>query len=978
MNNNHTDTWAQQHRQLRLFISSTFVDMNAERNALTRIFPQISELCRQRGVEFVPIDLRWGITEDDAKEGRVIETCLREINDSRPFFIGIIGNRYGWVPQKSDLGAFAEDLLQKYPWLDKALELQMSITEMEMQHAVLMHMNDEGMNAAFYLRSDAVDVNPAFKEIPGSAGARKLQKLKSAIRNQKQFASHDYKTVDQLADMVLRDVTAFLDRVFPTLDVASYDEIAEKQERLLKSRSKSLFPLARYQNNINQWIQSNEKRDLLITGKIGIGKSYLMADIIKQLRNRGDKLVYVDISEQENLVRTMEYIFSELLFQIGEKSRKQTEKESNIGCLFSTIWMLIKFFFIAFTIPFRAAFGKKGAAQTHFKNKLEEISQSYAANSLVTLVKKLMKALDKHPDTTLYVALDNLDDLTGDDLSIFTVFNEIDQIRIIVSASLNSNTQLYLQNRKTTEVLQVGNLYVSQATSYVNCYLSQYGKSLDARGEQCEKLMKMGVAGIPLLLSHVLELMVRFGSHEELDDYINELSTISNETELYIKMLKHIIYQFESSSHLDNIKDIITAFAVVKDGLSESEIKDIFNPKEIIWAQLRPYLFSIFRCKGKMWKPASTICRNVILNQMKDRVPVVADKIGKYFEDTLHCCSEHIDNSGSIDGMAYMKDLELLARQVQVLPELYYECDRIEDLYYWSTYIRCDMSLTDEQRYRYWKKLYAAGIHLRNSGDVDIPPYILRISKRFITGTNGKILFKDYDYLVRMVNAYYASYKWLQASKDDLNAMYTRWNSVAGFLSNADDIRWLNVKSRMTGRGINDITEANILNTLSQATVNKEWNKVIETGRSAIVDEQARVFINLYMIIAYRSKGDIQKAFDLSKTTTELLTELGLEYTPEALSIICIYAELSCQCGTMADVDKGHTLLTLHDDKDHTRNMSNNNSLLFNGAMARVNLKKGNKDAAIRYATVYAKICTSMGGTTQLADDIIAKANQIR
>ena len=132
------------------------------------------------------------------------------------------------------------------------------------------------------------------------------------------------------------------------------------------------------------------------------------------------------------------------------------------------------------------------------------------------------------------------------------------------------------------------------------------------------------------------------------------------------------------------------------------------------------------------------------------------------------------------------------------------------------------------------------------------------------------------------------------------------------------------------------------------------------------------------MIIAYRSKGDIQKAFDLSKTTTELLTELGLEYTPEALSIICIYAELSCQCGTMADVDKGHTLLTLHDDKDHTRNMSNNNSLLFNGAMARVNLKKGNKDAAIRYATVYAKICTSMGGTTQLADDIIAKANQIR
>ena len=100
MNNLNKNTWAQQHRQLRLFISSTFVDMNAERNALTRIFPQINELCRQRGVEFIPLDLRWGITEEEAREGRVIETCLREIDDSRPFFIGIIGNRYGWVPQE--------------------------------------------------------------------------------------------------------------------------------------------------------------------------------------------------------------------------------------------------------------------------------------------------------------------------------------------------------------------------------------------------------------------------------------------------------------------------------------------------------------------------------------------------------------------------------------------------------------------------------------------------------------------------------------------------------------------------------------------------------------------------------------------------------------------------------------------------------------------------------------------------------------
>ena len=65
-------SYAQRHRQLRLFISSTFVDMNKERDALVRVFPRIIDLCKERGVEFIPLDLRWGITEEAAKEGRVV------------------------------------------------------------------------------------------------------------------------------------------------------------------------------------------------------------------------------------------------------------------------------------------------------------------------------------------------------------------------------------------------------------------------------------------------------------------------------------------------------------------------------------------------------------------------------------------------------------------------------------------------------------------------------------------------------------------------------------------------------------------------------------------------------------------------------------------------------------------------------------------------------------------------------------------
>lgn len=977
MNNLNKNTWAQQHRQLRLFISSTFVDMNAERNALTRIFPQINELCRQRGVEFIPLDLRWGITEEEAREGRVIETCLREIDDSRPFFIGIIGNRYGWVPQEKDLGTFSEDLQQRYPWIKKAIELQMSITEMEMQHAVLMHKNDADMNAAFYLRSESMEVGPAFKEVPGSAGEKKLEKLKAAVRGQKKFPAKDYSSVDQLSDMILSDIKVFLDHEYPELDVSSYDEVAENQERVLKSRSKSLIPLERYQGQFDKWYESKEKRDMLITGPAGIGKSYFMAYIVNQLRKRGEKLVYADISEQDDLLRTMEYICGELMCLMGAKSRKQVHKESNAGRFFSLLWMMIRVFFAAVALPFKAAFGKQGY-EIDFKHRLEEIGSSYASRSTVDVYMKLYDLLDKYPEVTLYIALDNLDDMSGDDLSILDAFDDIPQIRVISSASLNTNSQIFLQNKNTAEVLKMQNLHVNQAASYINRYLSQYGKSLDARGEQCGNLLKMGIAGNPLLLSHILELMVRFGSHEELDNYINELASTRTETELYRIMLHHILKQFESSSQIDSVKDIITAFAVVRTGLSESEIRDIFSPKEIVWAQLRPYLFSIFRCKGKLWKPASETCRNVLLNAMSDRVPAVADKTAEYFENILHASSDHIDSMGAIDGAAYVKDAQLLTRQVQVLPQLYYEHDKIDDLYYWMTYIRCDMQLKDEERFRYWKKLYASGLNLRHSGDVDIPPYVVRMARLSVNVKPGERVLKDNGYLKRMINAYYGSIKWIKSDNEDLNALYTRWNGVAGFYNNYDDVRWLNVKSGMTGDFLENADELNLISSLTNAAAGKEWDKILEIASSANVGDYMKFVVNVFTVDAYAGKGEIQKAFELSRVNVSLLEELSLDSNWEYLSVIYRFAIYSCRYGSMEDVEKSYSLLLQHDEKAHTTSLGDKNSFLFYEAMAILSLKKRNKEAAINYANVYAKLCLSAGGSDKNAQDIIAEANKIK
>jgi hypothetical protein len=55
---------------VRVFLSSTFLDMQRERDVLVRqTFPALRAKFRARGVELLEVDLRWGITREQAESG---------------------------------------------------------------------------------------------------------------------------------------------------------------------------------------------------------------------------------------------------------------------------------------------------------------------------------------------------------------------------------------------------------------------------------------------------------------------------------------------------------------------------------------------------------------------------------------------------------------------------------------------------------------------------------------------------------------------------------------------------------------------------------------------------------------------------------------------------------------------------------------------------------------------------------------------
>ena len=102
-------------RRVRVFISSTFRDMVEDRDMLmSHAWRELRRFCRERHVELVEVDLHWGIAEEQGTRRETLKLCLDEIRACRPYFIGFLGERYGWVP---DCEAFTPDLLGEQRWL---------------------------------------------------------------------------------------------------------------------------------------------------------------------------------------------------------------------------------------------------------------------------------------------------------------------------------------------------------------------------------------------------------------------------------------------------------------------------------------------------------------------------------------------------------------------------------------------------------------------------------------------------------------------------------------------------------------------------------------------------------------------------------------------------------------------------------------------------------------------------------------------
>lgn len=236
-------------KQLRVFVSSTFKDMEPERSLMIgKIFPMVADYCHRRKVEFVGVDLLWGVSEEQSMRGETIPICMAEIDRSRPLFIGMIGQRYGWIPDDSDI----------------------SVTEMEIRYGALEA--PENTEAFFYLRDQAYT-----RELYGPFEKNeKLDDLKRRIRESGYPFMDGYRDLESFGQRVYEDLTGAADRLISRN--SALDPVEEEREN-------QRFTAERYAANVIDRPGFAERMDelvtrgglILVTGESGMGKTALTA-----------------------------------------------------------------------------------------------------------------------------------------------------------------------------------------------------------------------------------------------------------------------------------------------------------------------------------------------------------------------------------------------------------------------------------------------------------------------------------------------------------------------------------------------------------------------------------------------------------------------------------------------------------------------------------------------------------------------------
>ena len=538
---------------IRVFLSSTFVDFQEERSLLVKqVFPSLRRRARSRGVEIVDVDLRWGVTADQTERGETLPLCLAEIDRCRPYFISLLGERYGWVPP-ADPTYYKPALLERQPWLKERMG-GASLTELEILHGVLRNPEMAG-HAFFYLR------DPAYAQAQPEPGwvadnlqeRQRLSALKEEVRRSGFPVSEGLTAPQAIAERIEADLWAVIEREHPEQE--PQDPLQQEQQRhsdYRRARTGLYLGGETAITQLESWIEEGEQR-ILITGESGAGKSALIANWLEAHQK----------SAPQDLVHA---------HHLGCTNDASAVRPL-LGRLIDTASLLL-------------------LEEKQIADPLK-VPQDWW--ELVAEVAETLRSLGRwceQQGRRWVWVLDGLDRLDPDDQKALPWLPKQLPAGIVVIASALACQASEILDKRGYIRLTIRPLGRVHQEKLIQRYLTRYNKELD--GGLLQLILDHPLAGSPLFLKVLLEELRQCGRHDTLQQQLAFYLISQSVDDLYERVLERL----ENDGSGVAVNKVMTALWASRAGLTEPELLAITDLKHLQWAPIDLALEKAFGRNG--------------------------------------------------------------------------------------------------------------------------------------------------------------------------------------------------------------------------------------------------------------------------------------------------------------------------------------------------------------------------------------------
>lgn len=552
-----------------IFISSTFQDMQQERDILQcKVLPRIKDFAKQYGKNIELCDLRWGINslemDEEKSTMKILQVCFDEIDNARPFFVAIIGDRYGYIPPAQIVkNSITDRQISSEELMDK------SVTEMEITYATIKTASQK--DARFYFRKIKKNFPFGDTDLPlqyASTTAddkRRMKLLKDNIQTRfpEQVRTYSvswnkntlkFEGMDNFAEMIYQDLTEIIRQRWgePSL-LSDYDRQYYQYQFALES---------------DNYFEDNRKD--FLTPRTHPEVKKLSIPVMEQQ-------IYTLISEDEyNLNR----LFGTLCVRYMANGAEILPYDCSQSVLSSSIENMLRYYTAILSKKINKTFiALKDVTEKTVKNCIEQFN-------------KALESVDAETKCPVILTIRGTQYLDEEDIFKWLPLNRYKNIHFLIST--NQSFAGPSSYKEMSETFYFQNATIFDRNQFINAYMNHYHKELDnhVRDAILEKAKGKSDQYVEFLMQRLLVLTQNDfkkihdsgDGMQKISEYLNNLIQIAP---INIEnMVLEQIAQLESETSGYFTKAVLAILSILPYGISLKDLEAVLKEGHITYNTL--------------------------------------------------------------------------------------------------------------------------------------------------------------------------------------------------------------------------------------------------------------------------------------------------------------------------------------------------------------------------------------------------------